>query len=958
MWLLAARLLAAEEEAVPLLGIDQRSWQSDQGLPTATVRAVLRTRDGFLWLGTPRGLFRFDGVVFEPLDRSSIPALESESVWTLHEDRKGTLWAGTMGSGVIRIRDGAARVYGQRDGLTNGFVRCLLEDSAGTLWAGTRGGGLFRLEGDRFVRWSGSDALASPRVWALAETPARELFVGTNGGGIAVLSGGRLSRIGPEEGLSNPNVVALHAGRDGAVWAGTDGGGLFRIAGGRAVPVRLAAGSEREAVLALAEAGNGGMWVGTLGRGVQLVNGGRPAVRGRAEGLPSGAVLALHGDRNGTLWVGTDGGGLTALRRGLFSNLTPRQGFGAGIAWSVAGGPDGSIWIGTNEGGAARLKGTSVTRLTRADGLSSDSIRSVAVDEKGVVWLGTRGNGIDRLDGGRVQHVSTGGGASGDFVWALLPAPSGVLWAGTSDGLLRIDRSSRRAFTSCDGRRVPVIRSLLLRHDGSLFVGTIGEGLLRLADDRLEHVVPELAADTVFGLAEVEDGTLWVATNRGLARVKAGGVARLQGAQGLPGESIYAVLDDGRGSFWLPTARGLHRVERTALEAVADGKAASVKLATFGVADGMESEECSGGSFPSAWRGPDGLLYFPTARGVAVYDSSRPPAPSLPPRVHIEAVRAGGTRHDPSGPLTLGPGQRDVEIDYTAPELLSPARLRFRYRLAGHSDRWTDAGNRRVALYPDLAPGRYRFEVSLAGDPSGVASVELVVTPRLLERRAVRHAAALAALLAAVLLVAARFRAQAARASELDRLVKERTAALAAANQRLLVLSTEDGLTGLANRRHLDETLELEWRRAWRTGVPLSVALFDVDHFKPFNDTHGHAAGDDCLRRIAEVLARAARRPGDLAARYGGEEFALVLSGSSQAEAEEIARAAAAEVAALGIPHGASVTPAVTVSGGVAGRVPSAGDSPALLLEAADAALYEAKHAGRNRVLPAQASAG
>jgi two-component system chemotaxis family response regulator WspR len=169
-------------------------------------------------------------------------------------------------------------------------------------------------------------------------------------------------------------------------------------------------------------------------------------------------------------------------------------------------------------------------------------------------------------------------------------------------------------------------------------------------------------------------------------------------------------------------------------------------------------------------------------------------------------------------------------------------------------------------------------------------------------------------------------------------------------NVQLQLLTVTDGLTGLANRRHLDATLDLEWRRCQRERASLSLLLMDIDYFKKYNDAYGHPAGDACLQEVAAALKRSVRRPADLVARYGGEEFAVVLPSTPEAGAATVASALRMEVAALQLPHRASdIATHVTLSLGVAAVVPGPGTSVAGLIAAADGALYDAKRAGRNR---------
>jgi diguanylate cyclase (GGDEF)-like protein len=183
---------------------------------------------------------------------------------------------------------------------------------------------------------------------------------------------------------------------------------------------------------------------------------------------------------------------------------------------------------------------------------------------------------------------------------------------------------------------------------------------------------------------------------------------------------------------------------------------------------------------------------------------------------------------------------------------------------------------------------------------------------------------------------------------------------LAVANAQLAEMATTDGLTGIVNRRGFDMALAREWRRARRAASPISLALFDIDHFKRLNDSQGHPAGDQCLKRVAWCLLENAKRPGDLVARYGGEEFAVLLADTAPEGARLQAEKMRAAVQLTRLPHGESPFGFVTISGGVATRLPQ-DDDPADFLRAVDEALYVAKASGRNRVAessgPAKAAA-
>lgn len=187
--------------------------------------------------------------------------------------------------------------------------------------------------------------------------------------------------------------------------------------------------------------------------------------------------------------------------------------------------------------------------------------------------------------------------------------------------------------------------------------------------------------------------------------------------------------------------------------------------------------------------------------------------------------------------------------------------------------------------------------------------------------------------------------------ANLEERVAERTQALQILNQRLEALSTTDGLTGIANRRHFDKLLANEWLRCTRLAQPIALGMVDIDWFKKYNDCYGHQAGDECLRNFSRILSATICRSGDMVARYGGEEFIFFAPGTDAEGALNMANKVCEELQAMALPHAFSTFGIVTASIGVAVMVPREGQEPAVLIQAADASLYLAKTQGRNRAV-------
>ena len=353
----------------------------------------------------------------------------------------------------------------------------------------------------------------------------------------------------------------------------------------------------------------------------------------------------------------------------------------------------------------------------------------------------------------------------------------------------------------------------------------------------------------------------------------------------------------------------------------------------------------------------DGRVAFATSQSLVLYDPAQAPRPHPPPQVLLRSVvqvLADGTRQPlslaPETPVELPQGDYGLQFQFALPDLAQERGRQYQGRLVGYESAFSDWSGVRGYTYSRLSPGTYSLEVR-ARDSAGHVTQTPPYTVVVLSPWYLRWwAQGLWAVLAAAAVGAAtqaairrRTERLAGDKQRLETLVAARTQELALANQRLLTMASVDGLTGIANRRRLDEYLDAVWTQAQERGRPIAVLLIDVDHFKRYNDTHGHLAGDQLLKDLVGHLSRCLRRAEDLLARYGGEEFLAVLPGADTATAAQVAEAMRR--------HLAEAQLGTTVSIGVASRVPSPGDALADLIGAADEALYAAKDGGRDRVV-------
>lgn len=972
---IAAVVIALMAPVTPVAALDSERavtqyvldhWGTREGLPHDVVRAIVQTRDGYLWLATQGGLARFDGLVFTVFDQDNTPELGSDDIRSLHEAPDGTLWIGTHGGGLLSLRDGRFTRYGVADGLGSDVVRCAHQSRDGDLWICTSAG-LTRKRGGVYRTFTAADGLGSDTVYSLHEAAGGELWVGTSGG-VSRIKGERITNYRAGKELDARMILApdFSSAADGSFWIATYGGGLVNVSEGKLQTFGKKQGLVDDRLVGVHEDRDGNLWLASYADGLQRLSGGKWETLGMEQGLVSNIIAALYEDRQGSLWVGTAGGGLHRLRDGPVLTWTTAQGLPDNKVFAVHGQGDGSVWIGMEGGGVSRFDGTRFHTLTSADGLGSDNVISLASAPGGGLWIGTFNGGLSLRDASGIRTWTVDEGLPANSVFSL--APDGdALWVGTINGLARFSQGAFQRFGTEQGLGANEVRTLLKGRGGELWIGTSGGGLSRLEKGEirtwsLEHGLP---GNSVYSLYQDARGVLWIGTKGGgLARMERGRIISIGPDQGLAEKSIYGIIEDDAGSLWLNGARGLVRVAIADLDAVARGKRETLAVERFGPGSGLISGHTIGGSQPAAWKAEDGRLWMATFHGVAVIDPARP-RPALPaPPVYIEAINVDGTpidsrvatmRDSGSGDAyVMAPGIRDLAIDYAGVDLASADSLRFRYRLAGLDDAWTDAGSRRTAYFSRLPPGSYRFEIMVAreGGPwmPSAATWEFAVAPAYYQTWWFALLCALLAGTAALALYRLRVRVLMARARVLGELVKARTRELEDARASFEELSRTDSLTGLPNRRYLGQRLCNEWERARRAGETMAVVLIDVDHFKQFNDTYGHAAGDDCLQRIAEVLRRCVNRGGDVIGRWGGEEFLALLPDTDTKGAGEVARRIREGIAELEIPHAASYAGHVSISAGVASVIAGASSDSDALVALADAALYRAKDEGRNRV--------
>ncbi|MBH9552140.1 ligand-binding sensor domain-containing diguanylate cyclase [Inhella gelatinilytica] len=929
-------------------------WQAEQGLPSTAVQVVLQARNGTLWVGTGTGLARFDGLQFRLEQDLDAPALSRRPIFGLMEDRNGRIWVG-------------------------------------------HGAGASRWNGRRWETLLDADQIKGRRVWSFVQAPDGSVW-GASEAGLLHWTGDRLRHITPADGLPVERLRTLALDRDGTLWIGSTGAGLLRLREGRFESVPRFPHTEVRHLLADPE---GGVWAATPGAGLVRVHpDGQWQRYDVDDGLPTDQLTSLARDREGNLWIGTWGAGVTRWREGQFQSLTTESGLGGDQVWTVHADPEGSLWMGSWNGGLNRLRPRSFPILGKPEGLAGDNVRSVLQARDGSLWVNTSGGGVSRLQGqriqtlglreglptlelstlyedadgaiwmgsytaglarwmaGRMERFGTAAGLPHVDVRSLLRDRQGTLWVGTRAGLARGVGPRFEAVHDAQAPQEGVV-AMLEAQDGTLWFATTGDGLVRYRDGRFSRLTREdgLPSNWILALHEDADGALWIGSNgEGLARLKNDQIRVARVSDGLWDGLAQVFLPDAHDRLWMTCNRGFYWVQRRELNDFLDGKLARVPSTGYGVGEALRATTFAGGLQSAGARDAHGRLWLPSLKGLVRVDPEHLPRLGLPPAVRLEAISLGGQAQPLQSVFTVPAGATPpLTLRFAAATVQHAERVRFRYRMEGMTPGWVDLGPQREASFPVLPHGQYRLHVaaSLDGETwqESTDLVRVTVAPRFFERRDVQALGGVLGLALLALGVQFRTRQLRQRQRDMERVVAEKTEALRRANEHLEQLSFSDALTGLSNRRWFDEQLAREWRRCARAREPLALVLADIDAFKAYNDSVGHAAGDDCLRAVSRVIQQHSGRAADCAARYGGEEFVLLLPGLDLPAARAAAEHLRAACQAQSLPHPASpVGPVVTLSLGVAACIPDPHVDPLTLFNAADTALYQAKQSGRNQV--------
>ncbi|HET7107651.1 MAG TPA: two-component regulator propeller domain-containing protein [Candidatus Acidoferrum sp.] len=785
----SASLACALDPNLLLSQYMRERWGSDKGFNGGSVTALAQSPDGYLWIGTEKGLIRFDGFNFRTFSQATPATFPIGPVQALASDASGNLWILLQSTKILRYHEGKFELG--RELAEFGITSLLRRRDGSVLFASLTYGPL--------IYNSGKFELLTSPIPTSNSSP----------GGTEVTTDELSSRLSWATGVAphrfaepNSAVLSMAETSDGKVWLGTSDKGLFFMADGKvvAVPTGLS-GSKINCLLA---SRNGELWIGT-DKGVLFWNGSNVSSREVHPALLHLHVNSMLQDRDSNIWLGTPGGLIRVNSDAIVLDANDSKSPVAVTA--LLEDREGNLWAGSPSG-IERFRDSAFVTFSAA-GLQSESSGPIYVDQSERVWFAPFEGGLHWLKGEKSGSVPNDR-LNQDVVYSIA-GKKDDLWIGRQQGGLThlqyaAGALTTKTYTEADGLAQNSVYAVFQSRDGSVWAGTLSGGVSQLANGRFTKYTTAqgLASNSITSIAQTSDGAMWFATPNGLSAFSGGHWRSLGLREGLPSPTVDCLFADSSNLLWIGTANGLayqlsgqvqvptavpaslherifgiaedrlgwlwistsNHVLRVSRDALLRNTLAESDFREYGLQDGVHGTEGVKRQ-QSVFSDPHGRIWFSMNRGISVADPARAISPSPPAILHFEAVTSDGLPVSLAGPVKLAGAHRRLTFNYSAVSLSVPERVRYKYMLEGVDEGWSQPVSEHEVTYNNLGSGAYRFRL-MASNSDGLwnnaeSAISFEIQPAYWQTWWFRISGLLGFLLAILLFVRLRIRALAAR---------------------------------------------------------------------------------------------------------------------------------------------------------------------------------------------------
>jgi signal transduction histidine kinase/ligand-binding sensor domain-containing protein len=708
------------------------AWTSKDGAPSQ-ISALAQTVDGYLWIGSARGLFSFDGIQFEQYVPPADESFPSQNISSLLAMPDGGLWIGFRPSGLAFLKAGQLKIFSRPEELPKSEVFGLAQDQDGRIWAATLTGfALF--DGARWLEIGSDWNLPSARAWAMFTDRDGTFWVGI-GNTVAFLPRG--ARSFQPTGLRTLGVPEIGQANDGRLWmtqwtkqVRTMPSIKGKIAGDEVeIPVEATSFYFDRA---------GSLWMSDYRDGVKRVRFperlAKPGLTpdsieiesfGAQDGLSSNTAGNFLEDREGNLWASSSKG-LDRFSYTPFSSVMLPSPY---ANLTLLTGERGEVWVATSiRNHLLRVSGESITKE-----IGPMEVASVFRDPGGTIWWGN-GGGIWKQTGKRFEFFPRPENLTGG-IWEIFPADDpGGLWARLGDSGLAHFNNGVWA-----GREKP--KGLPEKGPSCSFKDQQGRVWLGYSNGAAYFIdggqVRSFSGDDGLAIGKIKvirgrGAQIWLGGETGLAVFNNGRFSSIK-TDGDPFGAVSGIVETGDGALWLNESHGIVHIPATETRQLLTDPAHRISYRLYNILDGMPGGPQINYTVSTAVEASDGRLWFATDNGLTWIDPAKQVTNQLPPPVVVKSLTTDNQTYRSTEILKLPKGTGSLRISYTALSLSVPERVRFKYRLEGIDHDWHDAGTRREASFTNLGPGTYRFRV-IASNNDGVwneqgAALEFTILP-------------------------------------------------------------------------------------------------------------------------------------------------------------------------------------------------------------------------------------
>lgn len=702
----------------------------DQKLSSSYLNAILIDKKGNIWMGSwGGGVIMYDGKYFTSFTENE--GLSNNHVYSILQDKKGNIWFGTYGGGVNMFDGNSFFHFTEKEGMSNNYIWSILEDKKGNIWFGTDGGGATKFDGKYFTHYTTQEGLSNDVVFSLTEDKKGNIWMGTSGGGVNLFDGKSFTHLSVENGLNDSSVWAIFEDSKENIWFGT-GGGVACYNGKSIRQLTTNDGLANKYVYSIKEDYNGDILFGSYGGGLSIYNGKTFENISEANGLSNNYIKAIEKDESGTIWLATDGGGVNKLKRNSYHHYTTTNGLADNYVNVIFEDSKNNLWFGTY-GGVSKFNGESFSFLTSENGLKDNYIRSIMEDSKGNIWMGTDQQGVVKYDGKNYVHISSDAGLSANTIYNIIEDKNGNMWFATyGGGVTKYDGNNFIHYTENEGLSNNNTYTIFKDSKENIWIGTWGGGVSKFDGENFIHYTEKegLSDNHVNTVFEDNNGDIWLGTNHGLNYFDGKSITYFTTENGLSNNVIYSITQEKNGNIWVGSEKGLSCLS------LIKGKKSKYEVIYHSVKeDGLKGIDFC---LNAALIDKNNNAWFGSGKCLEKLDLNNLKISNHRPEIYFrhllinenyidyrnmndtlkDIIQFSGTEKFENFPLELELpyDQNHLTFHFTAIDWAAPHKIKYQYKLEGLDKQWNPLTEHNYADYRNIPYGKYTFKVRAIGE--------------------------------------------------------------------------------------------------------------------------------------------------------------------------------------------------------------------------------------------------